>query len=128
MVRRFEPRFTLQRIISMLDKVDDPLCSREVVRGRCRLAPTHQDDRVENFRSSNVYRRIFEVGRKAPNILLRDYASGVVELALHRGLSLDIDIRKIRTPYLREWPSFHVPYAEQLRPLGETTEGMPDNE
>ena len=86
------------------------------------------DDLALKDLAQNVYLRIFEVGRPAPNILLRDYARGVVELALHRGLSLDIDIRKIRPPYLSEWPSFPVPSAEQLRPLGETTEGMPDDE
>lgn len=78
--------------------------------------------------AKNVYKWIFENGKPPPYILLRDYARGVVELALHSGIELDIDVEKIKPPYKSEWPSFEIPTEEELKKYGEWEDGMPDEE
>src|SRR5207244_9653298 len=50
-----------------------------------------------------VYDRLFRNGSPPPHILLRDYARGVIEVALHRELGLEIDEKNIRPPYKSTW-------------------------
>ena len=49
--------------------------------------------------AQNVYHLIFENGEPIPHILLRDYARGVIEVALSRKINLNIDIEKIKPPH-----------------------------
>ena len=78
--------------------------------------------------AKDVYNWIFENEEPPVHILLRDYARGIVEFALHRGIELDIDVEKIRPPYKSDWPSFEIPAEEELKKYGEWKEGMPDEE
>ena len=129
MVRIFESRLqVLRRVIESFVNVDDPYVTERLyaVAYGCAMRTTH-DDALRDL-AQDVYGWVFEAGRPPPYILLRDYARGVIETALYRGARLNIDISKIRPPYLSDWPSFRVPTAEQLRPMGEATEGMPDKE
>lgn len=50
-----------------------------------------------------TFQRYFADGFPPPHLLLRDYARGIIEVALHRGLQLEIDESKIRPPYRSEW-------------------------
>ena len=70
----------------------------------------------------------FESGKPLPHILMRDYARGVIEVALHRGARLDIDIAKVRPPYRSDWPSIDVPELDELKAWGKEKAGMPDKE
>ena len=55
--------------------------------------------------ASLVYEFVFKDGRPTPHILLRDYARGVLEYALHRDLLPEgVDVEKFRPPYESEWP------------------------
>ena len=55
--------------------------------------------------ASLVYEFVFKGGRPTPHILLRDYARGVLEYALHRNLLPDaVDVEKFRPPYKSAWP------------------------
>lgn len=76
--------------------------------------------------AQDVYDWIFRDGKPLPHILLRDYARGVIEVALHRGADLDIDKDKIRPPYRSDWPSFRIPSLGNVKSLGEWKEGMAD--
>ncbi|NOR48631.1 MAG: hypothetical protein GQ533_11405 [Methanosarcinaceae archaeon] len=75
--------------------------------------------------AKDVYEWIFDSDEPIPHILLRDYARGVIEVALNCGMELDIDIQKIRPPYNSEWPS-NIPSAEELEKYSEWQEDMPD--
>ncbi|MFC5683161.1 hypothetical protein ACYE2N_04430 [Flavobacterium sp. MAHUQ-51] len=46
-----------------------------------------------------IYKTIFNKNKIVPNILLRDYARGVIEFALFHNVKLDFDTAKIRPPY-----------------------------
>lgn len=59
---------------------------------------------------------VFREGRPPPHVLLRDYARGVIEYALHRGcLPEEVDPEKARPPYSSEpWP-LEFPSEEEAR-------------
>lgn len=77
--------------------------------------------------AQQVYNLVFKDGIPPCHILLRDYARGVVEVALNAGMELDIDQRKISPPYKSEWPLV-IPPEEELERYGEWREDMPDEE
>ena len=62
-----------------------------------------------------VYELIFKDGYPPPHILLRDYARGVIETALHRGADLDVVAAKIHPPYRSEWPGLKIPPLDDLK-------------
>jgi hypothetical protein len=61
----------------------------------------------------NVYHLIFENGEPIPHILLRDYARGVIEVALSRKINLNIDIEKIKPPHKSDG-LIDIPSVEDL--------------
>ncbi len=63
--------------------------------------------------AQNVYHWIFENGEPIPHILLRDYARGIIEVALHHNADLEIDVSRIKPPYSSEWLSY-IPSEEDL--------------
>ncbi len=65
-----------------------------------------------------VYDLVFRDGTPPCHILLRDYARGVVEVALSEEVELEIDKRRIRPPYKSEWPLV-IPPEEDLEKYGE---------
>jgi hypothetical protein len=68
--------------------------------------------------AQDVYQWIFKSGEPPPQIMLRDYARGVIEVALHRDAPVEVDIENIRPPYRSEWPAIDVPDLETLEPWG----------
>ncbi len=60
-----------------------------------------------------VYREVFEDGRPPAHILLRDYARGIIELAVRCGLDLEIDMERVRPPYRSEWPE-DIPSVDEF--------------
>ena len=68
--------------------------------------------------AQQVYDLVFKNGTPPCHILLRDYARGVVEVAMNDGTELDLDQRKIRPPYKSEWPLV-IPPEEELEKYGE---------
>ena len=64
--------------------------------------------------AQSVYDMVFREGTPPPNILLRDYARGVVEIAMHRGCSIQVNLEKIRPPYQSDWTEY-IPTEAELR-------------
>ena len=75
--------------------------------------------------AQQVYDEVFR-GTPPTHLLLRDYARGVVELALARGATLDADPTRIRPPYGAPWPT--MPTAKEVEAYGVRNEGMEDDE
>lgn len=73
-----------------------------------------RDNKAIRELAQSVYEWIFKDGKPVPHILLRDYARGVIEVALHRKLDIKIDVKKIRPPYKTEFPK-DVPTEEELK-------------
>ena len=65
--------------------------------------------------AANVYRRVFANGAPPAHILLRDYARGVVERAVHLGADIGVDLALARPPYQSEWPD--IPTEDAISSL-----------
>ncbi len=61
-----------------------------------------------------VYAWIFAKGTPPVHLLIRDYAKGVVEKALHACGQLNVDASKIRPPYGSGWPK-QIPSTATLK-------------
>ncbi len=64
--------------------------------------------------ASWVYKSIFEDNKPPVQILLRDYARGIIECALKNKLKLRVSKKKIAPPYNSKWPK-RVPTADRLK-------------
>lgn len=85
------------------------------------------DANVKASLAQQVYDLVFRDGTPPCHILLRDYARGVVEVAISDGTELDIDQSKGRPPYKSEWP-LEIPPKEELEKYGEWSADMPDED
>lgn len=61
-----------------------------------------------------IYENIFQDNKLPIHILLRDYARGVIEVALSRGIKLKINEDNITSPYKSIWPE-DIPSKEDLK-------------
>jgi len=61
-----------------------------------------------------VFQQIFNKPEVVPDILLRDHARGVIEFAVHNGVTFEFDLMKIRPPYNCSWDD-NIPTKEELR-------------
>ncbi|HPQ23002.1 MAG TPA: ATP-binding protein [Candidatus Paceibacterota bacterium] len=61
-----------------------------------------------------IYENIFKDNKPPIHILLRDYARGVIEVALRRGIKLKINVNNINPPYKSRWPK-KIPSEEELK-------------
>lgn len=62
-----------------------------------------------------VYNFVFASGEPPAHILLRDYARGIVERAIHLGAKIDIIEERIRPPYTSQWPA--IPNEDEIKPF-----------
>lgn len=73
----------------------------------------------------NIYEWIFKNGKPPINILLRDYARGVIEFAVYKGLQLNIDFEKIVPPYNSKWAS-RIPSKKELQEYENWDDTLPE--
>ena len=105
----------LRQLAERFHRVDDPYVVERIyavaygVATRC-----HAPEEITSLANS-VYRFVFADAKPPPHILLRDYARGVVERALHLGADVDIDESLIRPPYCSDWPD--VPSSAEFTRL-----------
>ena len=100
------------RLVNGFDDVSDPYVRERVYAVAYGVAMRSSDASQVEKVARAVYENIFETGSPPPHILLRDYASGVMERALYLNPSLDIDERLIRPPFKSEWPD--IPEEDTL--------------
>lgn len=61
-----------------------------------------------------TYDNIFKNGKPPAHILLRDYARGIIEVALRIGINIHIDRNKINPPYKSNWPKL-IPSDNEIK-------------
>ena len=103
------------RLVEGFADVDDPYVVERVYAVAYGVATRSHDPAEVKILAECVYSRVFGIGAPPANILLRDYARGVVERALYLGSPIDVDARRIRPPYDSAPPVF--PNAEDVAPL-----------
>lgn len=103
------------RLVDLFADVDDPYVAERIYGVAYGVAMRSYDATAVCDLAAAVYRHVFESGSPPPHILLRDYARGVVERALHLGSTFEFDAALIRPPYKSEWPS--IPSEEDVKLL-----------
>jgi hypothetical protein len=113
----------LREVIREFLEVDDPYVLERLFAAAYGCSMRTEDNAELAALARDIYGWVFESGDPIPHILLRDYARGTIELAISRGVELQIDVAKIRPPYKSEWPGGEIPSAEELRQYVEEREG-----
>ncbi|WP_308635281.1 hypothetical protein [Paenibacillus silvisoli] len=63
--------------------------------------------------SSYIYKTIFDKDSIYPHVLLRDYARGVIEYAIFKGMTDGIDPKLVRPPYKSKWYEY-IPEMDEI--------------
>ena len=105
----------LCQVISDFVKVNDQYVSERLYSVAYGCALRSNDSDAKLSLAQLVYNMVFKDGSTPCHILLRDYARGVVEVALRDGLDLKgIELRKIKPPYKSDWP-LEIPSEEDIQ-------------
>jgi hypothetical protein len=108
------------KLVEGFHSVDDPYIVERVMAVAYGVAMREPEGSRLAPLAQCVYQRIFAKGEPPPQILLRDYARGVVERAIYLGAQLDCDASLIRPPYRSSWPS--IPTQEEVDKLYEVSD------
>jgi hypothetical protein len=102
-------------LLQQFKDVNDPYVSERLyaVAYGCSLRSKNKNEELKNL-AQWVYNNVFKNGNPPVHILLRDYARGVIEVALKQNLSLQINKNKIRPPYNSKWFN-RIPSEKFLR-------------
>jgi hypothetical protein len=102
----------LRQVLETFTEVNDPYVSERLLAAAYGCAMRSSNEGLEEL-ALWVYREVFEDGRPPAHILLRDYARGIIELAVRCGLDLEIDMERVRPPYRSEWPG-DIPSVDEF--------------
>ena len=103
------------RMVSRFHDVDDPYVGERLYAVAYGVAMRSHDPIGVGELASLVYDRVFAFKSPPVHILLRDYARGVVERAIHLGSNISINQDLIRPPYGSKWPD--IPDADVIDAL-----------
>jgi hypothetical protein len=107
--------------------VNDPYVIERLIAAAYGCAMRTSDRDGVAVLAGKLYGWFFEDNRPPADILLRDYARGVIEVAARDGGAAGIDLVKARPPYTSEWPAV-IPSDENLAQHGKYHDGMSDSE
>ena len=72
-----------------------------------------------------VNEHVFVKGKLLPQLLTRDYARSLVQLAKHRGALKTEECKEANPPHRSEWPMIKIPAASTLEKIGEWRDNLP---
>lgn len=129
LVSLLSPRINVAiRLLHEFKNVNDPYVLERLlaVADGCAMCSSDADGlgKMATF----VYEWQFADGTPVVDILGRDYARGIVEVAQHRRAGAGLNLRKCRAPFKSEWPST-IPSKEELQKMfGTYHDGMKDEQ
>ena len=94
------------RLVERFADVDDPYVLELIYAAAYGVATRSYDVQEAGELATCVYSRVFAAGAPPADIMLRDYARGVVEWALHLGSPVEVDENLLRPPYDSPAPTF----------------------
>ncbi|MDE2935628.1 MAG: hypothetical protein OXP37_02165 [Chloroflexota bacterium] len=111
-------------LVERFQETDDPYVVERIYAVAYGVATScHAGSELEAL-ATNVYNSVFAAGAPYPHILLRDYARGVIERAIHLGAEIEVDADLIRPPYSSRWPTLDEKAVDEL---GHRTEPSSDD-
>lgn len=101
-------------VLKEFENVNDPYIYERLfcVSYGCAMR-TNQIEKLKEL-SEYTYNTIFNKKNIYPHILLRDYARGIIEYTLAKGIELNININKIRPPYKSSFQNI-LPTNEDIK-------------
>src|SRR5262249_8789072 len=117
----------LRRLIPLFGDVDDPYILERLIASAYGCALRAVDSAGVGKLAQDVYIWLFRDGNPPPHILLRDYARGIIEVALRLGVAQGIDLRRVRPPYRSDWP-VTMPSEDAVRIYGDSSKDMNQDE
>ena len=109
------------RLVARFSDVDDLYVAERVYAVAYGVAMRSHDAAEVGSLASVVHENVFASGTPPVHILLRDYARGVVERAIHLGSNIRVHEPLIRPPYNSDWPD--IPSEDSLKVLTPNREG-----
>ena len=106
---------TAARLVRHFHDVDDPYVCERVMAVAYGIAMRSTDAQAMVPLAEAVSEEVFAEGDPPVHYLLRDYARGVIERALHLGSELTVDRSRIEPPYQSDWP--HIPDDAELEEI-----------
>ena len=103
------------QLVARFADVDDPYVTERIYAVAYGVAMRSYDSVEVGRLALVVHERVFAYGDPQAHILLRDYARGVIERALHLGSELNLNKRLIRPTYQSAWPV--VPDEDNIHAL-----------
>lgn len=104
----------LIKLIKKFEKVNDPYILQRLycVAYGCAV----RTDQIESLKELGIciFASVFNTEYVIPDILLRDYAKGIIEYAVHKGHQFEFDMNSIKPPFKSEFPSDEFPSDEEI--------------
>ena len=116
----------IRRMVKRFADVDDPYIVERVYAVAYGVAMRSRDPDGVGQLAQMVYAKVFESGTPPPHLLLRDYARGIIERAIHLEADIHIDLALIRPPYNSQWPK--IPTEDEIQLLDRTLDQTPNND
>ena len=104
-----------ERLVDHFVSVDDPYVQERMYAVAYGVAMRSNDPAAISALSQTVYHHVFAQGAPPAHILLRDYARGVIERAIHLGAGPEVELELVRPSYGSIWPD--VPDDEVVQEL-----------
>jgi hypothetical protein len=105
---------SMVEVMQAFQDVDDPYVSERLYCAAYGCALRSRESQSLGMLAMYVYSIIFKDQRPPVNILLRDYARGIIEYAIHRKIALSINMRRVRPVYKSAWTD-DIPTMGALR-------------
>jgi hypothetical protein len=107
LVRLFTPRLPLLgALLRRFHDVDDIYVQERLYAVAYGAAMRSTDRAAVDLLARQIDHDIFATGAPPPHVLLRDYARGVIECAVMRGMEIDAAaLQRIRPPYKSDFPA-----------------------
>ena len=105
----------LPKLLDSFIKINDPYITERLFAVAYGCVLRNQEDEINlKVLAEWIYENIFKDNKPPLHILLRDYARGVIEVALNREIKLKVNTKNINPPYKSNWPK-KIPIDEEIK-------------
>ena len=110
------------RLVHRFADIDDLYIAERVYAAAYGVAMRSDDREHVGQLAQFVYTTVFADGTPPVHILLRDYARGIIERAMHLDATLDIELESIYPPHSSTWPD--IPDDDAIQHLCNSIQQM----
>lgn len=95
----------MMQLIKTFEKINDPYVSQRIYAVAYGCAVRTNNAEILKPLGDLVFQSVFATDSVVPDILLRDYAKGIIEFAVFKGHKFDFDLAKIQPPFKSDLPT-----------------------